>query len=314
MAKRVARPKRTGNLLDDNRAEQEFNAMVFLVDHLAKNPSYVMPMHGHLLNLIRQESMTTHEDFFANATILSKLPEDWVVSFLAEKSALSLRDLARVKAADPEGLRRLFSFGLQLPTGARLPPAMAEKAVAAKALAARCVDVGNRFKNWNSKRLHADGSLNWLYGCYQLTFENNRATRITHCLGDTAELPDHVVVTPAFTLVDNHCDWSARVSLAGTEHKLYAYFSSDKGPHKIAQYSTKANPLMRHVATAEEQVAAAKAALGGPGGDEPQIFMEAIAEGTSERKQAAAGRARSALQARQESLKKSRRVCLSGTT
>lgn len=97
-------------------------------------------VHGHLLKLIRQDAFRAHGDYFSNADFLGKLPGNWVAGYIADKSGLSLWDWAKVKSAAPDGLRRLV--WLQLPTGAKLPPTLSHKSVAARAQGLSATEVG----------------------------------------------------------------------------------------------------------------------------------------------------------------------------
>ena len=305
LARRVPKPKMTGRLDEDNEKQMTHNAMVWVVDTLTKQPNFVMHVHGLLVALIKKQAKSKGDEFFDEISTLGKLDAEWLVIFLLGKSKFTIEELAQVKNTDPEGLRRLLSFAVQLPTSTKLPTAMRHKSICKMVLDARMKLCGDRLALWDKSYFHSSGVINWGKGCFTVTFEQGRASKVRHCSGKTADVPDYATITTAYELSDNHDDTLACVNLAGSSHKLHCFFKDSDSPHVMKSSRGKGDCFATLVDNAKAELEKLRAATT----TSTEADVTGILQNTgSERKRAAAKRARDALEKRQENLKKQRRV------
>lgn len=89
---------------------------------------------------------------------------------------------------------------------------------------------------------HALVSQRWhprLTGCFTFTFEGDRATQIRHKSGLTKPLPEHVLITKRFALVDNWSDADASVQLAPVKYSCKELFEATEAPNSYLFTTTK---------------------------------------------------------------------------
>lgn len=315
LAKRIPQPRRTGNAVEDSEAMQQHNAFKVIAHVLSKEPSYIIPIHGYLIQLIKKsQDDKDNADVFAQAGSLSKLDADWWVITLVQhsKGKLSIEKVAKMKSLDPDALRRLVVFGMQMPWTAKLPEELKCKWVASHFVQQRLAECGHRLAALHADFISEQGVVNWAHGCYQLKLDDVKATAVSHFDGTEVEVPSWKMITKAFNLNDNHDDALAEVSLQGTTHKLKAFFAEGSGPKSYRTWSPKCTWVKELAAQADKLYKDKTSGLNQNKSKDPSIATVGtiITASTAEKRKAAALKAREALEERQASLAKQRRVSL----
>lgn len=313
LARRVPAPQKTGNACEDSESMQQYHAFKVIVPSLTKMPEMIVPMRGHLMQLLKKsDDDRSRGDMFVDGSSLAKLDGDWLLMFVMEHCTLSVEKLAKMKIADHDALRRLIVFGLQISWTAKLPEEMKHKAVARLVLNQRLAECGDRWAKLPPDFINNDGIVNWVYGCYKLKFDAARATHLTHFDGASVIIPSWKMITTAFNFTDNHDDTLASVSLQGTTHKLKHFFDeSDVGPTSYRVWSPKCAWLKQMCLDANKAVEDKAQADALSVGSSSDVQLGSMVQASSNAKRkVAAHKAREALGKRHEDLKKQRRVTL----
>ena len=316
LAKRIPQPKRTGNAVEDSEGMQQHNAFKVIAHVLSKEPQYIIPTHGYLIQLIKKrQDDEDNAEVFAQAGSLSKLDADWWVITLVQnsKNKLCFEKVAKMKVLDPDSLRRLVVFGFQMPWIAKLPEEMKVKRVASQFVQQRLADCGDRLGSLHADSIDDHGVVNWARGCYKLQLDDVKATAVTHFDGTLVDVPSWKMITKAFNLNGNHDDALAEVSLQGTTHKLKFFFEEGAGPKSykawtlkctwVKELAVEADKAYKHkISGLDHQNKGKVASMAAVG--------NIITASTAGKRKAAAMKAREALEKRQASLAKQRRVSL----
>jgi hypothetical protein len=243
LAMKVPKVRLTGDLTTDTRKSIERDAFVRIVDKLSKYPQYIMHLHGIMLSqdLTADGSLAQplgKLDWTGNYSNLSKIPKTWVAQYLMNRARalgveLTQTLLNKLEEESVDNLRVLFSFETQTTLTLSFPTPCHDKHIASKTFNSRAAQVGSRLKSFiQAGGISATGALDFSKGgCYELIFDeaSARCVGVKHCTGEEAAVPQHVLITPSFDLVDNHLDHLARVELPPCNYYLMDFFKAVTG-------------------------------------------------------------------------------------
>jgi hypothetical protein len=234
-ARKLPKPQRTGNLQTDCTRSIEHDATQKIITLLQQHPSQALMTLANLQSTLTHTSAVTEDSWGPGVKTLGKLPVHWVSQWLVEASQGELRqvDMEKMVEYDNQAACTLFHFATQTKPSHKLPVECLDKKVCSKVFFERAKVLGKRLVSWKEKALCHDGSIKWGDGgCYKLTFEDGKATAITHVSGDTAKIPGHVTITKDFTLMNNFSDCSAYLELAPAVYTCKDFFAAEQGPNK----------------------------------------------------------------------------------
>ena len=237
LAKKLPKPRPTGNSFKDLQAQREHRLFVDCINILSMRPDVRGDCKGFLDQAIaeKEKDELVSEDYFAEISTLGKLEEAWVLSWIVKTTGFSATDLGKAKLDDKDILVHLLEFLLNATRTLKLSEALQRKAIAARAFELRMVQAGNRKALLCGRTLMKNGQVNHFIFVYKLTFENEKASECTHRpTGDKTRIPQDVAITKEFDLMHNCSDMQAVVVL-GSHHKyfLHKFFDKNCGPHKV---------------------------------------------------------------------------------
>ena len=168
--------------------------------------------------------------------------------------------LSKVEEEDSENILNLFYFEAQIMPHLNFPSQCSTNYLATRAFDSRAEEVGNRLLRFvENGGFREDGSLDFKKGgCYELEFEDDKASTVKHISGATVTLPSHVLITQEFTLHDNHMDHLARVELKPSMFALWTFFDDSHPFVKLIIKEKKAQTLVDHAIKAEQAAVAAE--------------------------------------------------------
>lgn len=297
LARRVPKAKHTGDLVEDSRFFQQEQQMKFIL---------IEATHGSLLKIIATKAAAHTDLQCSSVSTLGKLDEKWVADWFCKHSKLNSADIAKMRVADPDSLRHMLHWVLQVPSSARLPDTMRYKQVCDGVFAARAAAVG-RLENVGAELLTADGHVQWAKGSYSLVFDQASAKSISHVGGAAVDLPAYVNITKAFQIDANHDDFLAEAKLGAARFKLNEFFTAGVGPHAFPRWSPKST-LMQDLAKTEHAKMQAQLATAAQHIVPPT--QNGVEVASKQKRQAAAKKAREVLVTTKLDLAKRRRVTL----
>ena len=179
---------------------------------------------------------------------LNKLPKYWMVGWMLKHadSEWTAADFEMIEAHDAEGPRQIFYFVNHCNDQDWLPRAALDKEVTTLMFDKRYSSCGNRLRPLKARLMNGNGQLNWSRGgAYQLEWnaENTRATQVRHVSGDRADVPEHVHITPAYTLRDGWSDNDASVKLGVATYVLADFFAATKRGPFLTRLDKKSTQL-----------------------------------------------------------------------
>lgn len=306
LAKKVPTAKQTGDAVTDNRLFQEEHMFRRLVHLMQKDATLIEPLHGALLRLMAARQSAPTEQKWSSVSSMNRMEEKWVADWIVKQSLLTHDDIAKMRSADPESIRHLQQFALQIPGGTRVHEHMIYKEVAEGVFNSRALALKHRLKDIGRDFLTPEGHLRWDKGAYTFVFNEACATLVKHISGVTASLPPYVTITTSFCIDSNHDDHAATAKLGPAAYRLCDFFPAGVGPHSYPVW-TKKSSLVTDLSKGEyskmtERLRAAGRATGS--------VVTGVEMATSARKVTAAKRAREALETKRENLAKQRRVTL----
>jgi hypothetical protein len=202
-----------------------------------------MPVCSELLKKIRCAALVVDgaEDTdpqFEELTIVGKLPQDWMVSWLAANSDFDQADILYLKKELDEAIVELFGFATQLPLNLRCPEPMVVKAVSWIVATKMHDDMGKRLGMLKSRGIVKASRLCWVRGCYELVLEGGFVKEVVHILGDRVDVSS-LKIGATYGLVRSHQDWHASLELVPFPgFKLHVFFAKTKtGPYKLLEKS-----------------------------------------------------------------------------
>lgn len=251
LAKRVPKVRPSGDTDQDMERHSERDGLVWVIDTLAKNTNsgLVMRVKGFLERELRKASaevdlqLGQEPPFPHDYKYFNKLPRYWYASWIVENSAGSLDQALRskIELADGSALRRIFDFATVTNSGHAWPVAALDRDVLSRTFKVRAGEVGNRLHDFRGRGLAPNNTLDWSKcGPYTLLWQvdekhGHRAHQVKHISGELADIPDEVVITRQFELVNGWCDAGAMVTKAPVaEYNLLHFFTDKhKPPHSL---------------------------------------------------------------------------------
>eukprot|EP00959_Pyramimonas_sp_CCMP1952_P397586 8331172-Pyramimonas_sp.AAC.1 len=188
-------PKAVASKKEQQELNARYRAFQALVKHLLDDDTHAPSL---LLDLQRYkdevdgdtclEGALSHE-VFPNGPpeTISRIPEDYKLEMIVEKSKLTVVQLVTAKEKDSSAISDAFHFGLQMMDNLFLPPEFGVFEVARGVLTERHTDIGSRWAMMDSSWITPDGKLSFVKGCYRFLYDEDDdvAKRVQHINGDT---------------------------------------------------------------------------------------------------------------------------------
>ena len=244
-AKKLPKPKETGNINIDTQADANHLQLSQLVSACIDDPRHVAPLYGLLMRRLMQEnsfSAAFGDNAFASVSTVEKMEHDFMSYFVAQHSDFNVTDLAKIAAYDKDAIFHLFRYGAQLPPRLKLPEQMCIKNVSFRVYQHEHVRMGQRLNKIKAgvKFAPHSGKLDWkTVGSYKLRFNDKGAcTHVTHHSGAEVEIPSHAGIDNTWEFYMNYSDMDAYVIKAPCPpFKLCLFFRrSESGPYTTLYY------------------------------------------------------------------------------
>lgn len=230
LAQRVTKTRRSGNLAEDNAAIARRTALMFIIDACVKQPDVIMPFHGILLSQDLTKTVQEKKDEKAGWDpewkSVHRISREWSAQWLMNECRGAFGDsivsispamMQKIDKQDKDAVELLFQFATQLRGSTPLPPDFSDGRVAQRAFTQAAADKDARLNKLIAKgALDSAGKINWTKGgCWSVSWNatGSRATALKHISGREFPLPDHLVITKEYALIDNHLDAAARLEL-----------------------------------------------------------------------------------------------------
>lgn len=160
-------------------------------------------------------------------------------------------------------IARLFYLDTQVVGSIALPPELNDQSVCSQVFHMRAVERGNRLKHFvGAGGLSTDGELNFSAGgCFTLTFgPSGDLVELKHVSGSIAVIPDHIKITSAYRLVDNHLDHLFKIVNRPAKYSLSDFFDANQPwkthmletGKKFRRLATLASEVLQSIAQQEE--------------------------------------------------------------
>ena len=317
LAKRICKPRATGNSVKDNAQNTEYGLYVQCVNLLDAHPKVRQECAGFLVQALNEKRKDdeTKNGFFEEVSSLGKLPECFVVAWVCKHTGFTASDLGRAKVQNKEILGHIMEFLLCATKTLKVPEAMRSKLVAYKTLDMRLEEAGNRHLLVLNHALIKNGKVNYLMFAYKLVLEGDLVKKVVHRPTKAeAIVPADVRIDKEFELCANHSDMGAYVC-KGVHHCIYLYkfFDKDQGPNSVKVIhglNKNFNGLAKTASQTSE--AALKEAVGHAAGYAagPPVLDEAYNSPSKEVLRERLTKARAECQKRGEASAKKRRTSL----
>lgn len=242
-ASRFPKPTKTLSKTKGAQADIDRDYCIKVVDAMVANPALGAQLYGFIK---KKDGEAPNQDERWNPTYmtLDRLGKSWCGAWLLEMQAantpknsgkISEYMLNTLEKFSNQAIKMVFYFATATTESTYLPREALCKRVCARMLTARAALCGNRLPRIVQSVLPS-GDIDWLRaGCYHITWgDEGFATEIQHCSGTTVAVPAHIRISSAFSLTDNHLDFSAKLSLAPAEYKLCDFFGKTGGPWPLA--------------------------------------------------------------------------------
>lgn len=237
---RIPEHKKTGNYQTDINNTDNRHAVRSLLTMLLDDDSLAPGLLAEAQRRrIAMNGVSDERDVFVHSTTLGKLDEDWLISWLTQRSDLTNDDIISMKKRDTEAAQQLLQYELQLPLTLKMNQFSKDKAVAKRVFDARANEMGRRLQRFRAADMAA-GAASWKDKCFQFNWTSDtfdaKVTHVHHWNGDVAEVPEHCIITRQHTLQFNWSDWSAQVARSPLPPlKLCDFFKAKRnGPWSYA--------------------------------------------------------------------------------
>lgn len=241
LAKRIPRPKTTGNRDLDTKRSFEYSCMTRIVDRMSKDPEVISHLHNFMLNTNMKSLETAREKGNAEWTgeykSLERVPRSWMSEFLVRRARDTGCDqifnqdtLKRLCDENQQQVDMLFYFETQTVGSMPFPKGLEDPYTAATVFSRRAAQVGERLKDLTRAGGLAQGNrVDFRKGCYELEFEGAWLKSVRHVSSNVKvqSFDEHIRISTRFELVDNHLDHAARVTLNPTSYTLCDLFPAD---------------------------------------------------------------------------------------
>lgn len=186
---RIAKPKKTGNGLQDDQNLALYNTTVSLLNEIVRDQTRVMPEWNKIQERKRKQASCSGaafggQTFSKQYGTLPKLVEDepeWVVLYLSSVSDLSPKELVAAANQDNEALEKFLALDTQLLPALRLPPQLMHKNVLWALFASLSEQYGSRLSSFKQKKcITKAGIVDWAHVVYQVQFSGNNLSKVSH--------------------------------------------------------------------------------------------------------------------------------------
>ena len=254
LAKKIPKPRLGKDLQDNNKKILQRNALVKIVDWLERNPEKIVDTWAAIQADLVKDKKVVDKDGPWNKDYrhIWRLPDYWKAQFLQKRcpDVFTTATLKSLEEMDDNNIKNLFSMEVGLDPHDPLPRPCLDKEVCYRTFNARAEMLGGRLRSLPPGSIRPGCKLDWSeIGVFTLHFTDKKCVLLEHVSGAEGTLPEHIMITTAFVLIDNHSDMKAKVKCGKLEFYLKDFFDDGAGPH--------ANPIGNKgaalVALAKEQ-------------------------------------------------------------
>lgn len=126
LAKRVPKPRKTGDTDLDSTKELQFFGFQKIITHLTHRPDLILEALGWIETKIgtdMSKEPDADECFAKTVVTFGRLPSDWVAAWCQKQAGGALTDemLVKMLKVEPQSIERLQTFALQCPKTLCLP-------------------------------------------------------------------------------------------------------------------------------------------------------------------------------------------------
>lgn len=212
MALKMPAAKVTGNYELDSEADSLREMKMDIVDAIVASDAHVVALHGVLCKRLRESSTPKGNEYFDEIGLVSKLPEEWLGSWLCEVSDLRPADIVSIQKFDSDSVLQLFMYATQLPAKLRLPDECRAKRVMVALANHRHELYGRRLRSFRSSSgILPTGQLHFLNRAYKMVWTENRLSELEHISKEKVTIPAHVHIMRDFTYECGYLDSEAKV-------------------------------------------------------------------------------------------------------
>lgn len=111
-AMRVPTKKKTGNQVADDEADMQRQLLQDLIDDLIAHPQHIVAVHTAHAKHKHQGSATQTEGMMQSVSVLSRLPQDFMMGFITSHSDLHGGDIVGCMRHDNDSLIHIFQLAL----------------------------------------------------------------------------------------------------------------------------------------------------------------------------------------------------------
>jgi hypothetical protein len=234
-ARRLPKPKKTGDGTLDEQQRLQHVALQKTITLLQQHGDAVFPILASLVGIVNRKSSNSTDQLFPSTYCKCRyLPKYWLATWLCQATPLKISTLKAVGRVDKNGIRSIFEFLTQLDGNDSIPPAMLDKVVCAKALAARMRAVIPDADAWVAESVPKSGKIDWgSCGVYIFELPKGGPPKVTHRRsGDTSSIPCHVSLDGSWLLRDNIHDMLTCFVKDDTVSYVHTYFKGTARPHR----------------------------------------------------------------------------------
>ena len=282
-------------------AEINRENLMTMISGMQADPRLITPMYSAYVKTVKlladEEEESVAQGSTLNKPTIGSMGNAFFASWLVCHTDLGAEDIKAMIVFDTQAPLHVFRFAVQWPTNLLLVEGCSEEVLtrAARDRASQCGERAKHFKQGGA--VDSDGRVLWgKCGCYALTFEAGRATKIIHCSGDVADVPAHVFIGKDFDITDNYCDYTAAATKYPNKPLRFCTLFDQKkcaGPYKVTQITNSRNTEFKSdVAKHAEALAKLKAAASSAPTSEKAKVKTAVVEAIADVQAARTTRAR----------------------
>lgn len=237
LARKVPAAKRTSDLVEKIRLDQERAAQVEIIHSIMSEPALAMPTLGFLHSQRSKKNKNgAHEHSFPDSyNTFARLPTYWMAAHIeaVTKNGLDRNFLEGCTKVDSFSVRAMFHYAHSTTDSDYWPREMLLKTTLAKQFTFRYYECGERLKNF--KKFIKNDAVSWVAASpYILQYTEKTVVVIKHRFSEDAiTLKAHQVITDGFVPADFYSEKLATLSLDGSSYTLANLFAPGTGPWKF---------------------------------------------------------------------------------
>ena len=250
LAKRIARPRRTGNPQVDNKSDTAYQHLLegvnLLVHYESMRGDLVAGMRRTVTAQSMAEDSTTE---WGSVTNVANLDHAWMATRIVHKCpGIIITTLTRAKVYDKAPVLHIFCWLHYVSPNCAIPPECRVKTGLEKVLDERLKNSGNRQRLVPADFLLPNGAVNWVPLLYLVGFsaaEVQRLSSITHTpTGAQVVIDEHIGIDSSFELVHGWSDGNAELQKGVTrKFKLCTFFSNNIWPLQFSSVDRRVQEL-----------------------------------------------------------------------